>query len=77
MILFLDADSHASPGLLEQHLSHHYEGRPRIVVGQRLEMGPPQLDSIIHGESPDQALCGDVRLPEEITRFPWRSKYHG
>lgn len=36
VVLFLDDDMIASPNLLEIHLSHHQEDRPRAVVGSYL-----------------------------------------
>ncbi|MFB4270931.1 glycosyltransferase family 2 protein [Nonomuraea sp. GTA35] len=73
VILFLDADSHASPELLQRHLGHHSDG-PRVVVGRRLEMGPPQLPAILRGEtSVDDVvdpLCDDTRFPGGDSQIP-------
>ncbi|WP_188196082.1 glycosyltransferase family 2 protein [Nonomuraea sp. SYSU D8015] len=71
VILFLDADSHASPELLQRHLGHHSNG-PRVVVGRRLEMGPPQMEAIMRGEPAVDVdlLCDDTRFPSGDHEIP-------
>ncbi|GAB3136968.1 glycosyltransferase [Micromonospora sonneratiae] len=70
LLLFLDADSYATPRLLERHLAHHrVAGRPAVLIGRRDEIGLEHIEAALTGQetipTPRRRADGggDLRFP--------------
>ncbi|MEU4379095.1 glycosyltransferase family 2 protein [Micromonospora echinofusca] len=70
LLLFLDADSYASPQLLERHLAHHaVAGQPAVLMGRRDELSLEHVEAVLDGREltgvPRRRAdrSGDLRFP--------------
>ncbi|MEH0970964.1 glycosyltransferase [Micromonospora sp. CPCC 205546] len=70
LLLFLDADSYASPQLLERHLAHHaVAGRPAVLMGRRDELSLEHVEAALDDREMTDIprrradRAGDLRFP--------------
>ena len=88
LLLFLDADSYASPQLLERHLAHHaVAGRPAVLMGRRDELSLEHVEAALDDREMTDVprrradRAGDLRFPHgqppgpEWLRAGWALAY--
>jgi glycosyltransferase involved in cell wall biosynthesis len=63
VLLFVDADSPAHPGLLERHLAFHTDRgfAPGVLLGKRCEIDWAGAEAVRRGETPEPPLIGEYR----------------